>query len=586
MSFPLRWRLPSLRRPSLGALSLTLLLVGGAALAADGPQKTTAAVAAPIPQAQQRPGHAGIASANSLATNAGLEVLAKGGNAFDAAIAVASTLSVVEPESSGIGGGFMAVLHRAKDDHDVFIDAREAASAAVNPKDYVNADGSPNRDAALKGPLSAGIPGEPAGLVLIAKRYGKLSLKQSLAPAIRIASEGFQPDPRLRGAIAAEQQDLQRWPASAAKYLPNGAPPTDGALWKDPDQAHTLELLAAQGSDGFYRGATADKLIAAVRAAGGNWTLADLASYQAKERTPITVDYRGYRIVTAPPPSSGGVAIVEILNILSGFDLGKLDQAHRVHLIVEAMRRAFRDHNDYLGDPDFVKMPLDMLLSPYYADGLRQGILPDRATPSSMLPRAEASEPGMHTTHFSIIDGDGNMAAVTATVNYTMGSTFVAAGTGVLLNDEMDDFALVPNQPNVYGLLGNVANAPAPGKRMLSSMSPSIVIGADRTAVIGSPGGSTIITQVLEGILNFIDGESAQQIVAHKRFHHQYMPDEVMVENGTFDTATTDQLTKMGYNMKQRESWGFMNVVTWDRKTNQLDAASDPRHPSGLGKVQ
>ena len=586
MSFPLHWRLPSSSLRSLSLLSLSLLLVGGVAWAADGPQKTVPAVAARTQQWQQGPGYAGIASANFVATNAGLEVLAKGGNAFDAAIAVASTLSVVEPESSGIGGGFMAVLHQAKGDHDVFIDAREVAAASVNPKDYLSPDGSPNRDAALKGPLSAGIPGEPAGLVLLSKRYGRLPLKQSLAPAIRIASEGFQPDPRMHGAIAAEQKDLQRWPASAAKYLPNGAPPIEGSLWRDPDQAHTLELLAAHGNDGFYSGETASKMIAAVNAAGGKWTLADLANYQAKERTPIIVNYRGYRIVTAPPASSGGVAIAEILNILSGFELGKLDQAHRVHLIVEAMRRAFRDHNDYLGDPDFVKMPLDMLLSPYYADGLRQSILPDRATPSSMLPPAEASEPGMHTTHFSIIDADGNMAAVTATVNYTMGSTFVAAGTGVLLNDEMDDFALVPNQPNVYGLLGNVANAPAPGKRMLSSMSPSIVIGADRTAVIGSPGGSTIITQVLEGILNFIDGESAQQIVAHKRFHHQYMPDVVDVETGTFDAGTTDELTKMGYSLKQRESWGFMNVVTWDRKTNKLDAASDPRHPSGLGKVQ
>jgi gamma-glutamyltranspeptidase/glutathione hydrolase len=227
-----------------------------------------------------------------------------------------------------------------------------------------------------------------------------------------------------------------------------------------------------------------------------------------------------------------------------------------------------------------------MLLSPYYADGLRQGILHDKATPSSMLPRAEAPEPGMHTTHFSIIDADGNMAAVTSTVNYTMGSSFVAAGTGVLLNDEMDDFALVPNKPNVYGLLGSAANAPKGGKRMLSSMSPSIVIGADRTAVIGSPGGSTIITQVLEGILHFIDGESAQQIAAHKRFHHQYLPDVVNVEEGTFDAATSEALTKMGYTLKPRESWGFMNVVTWDRKTNKLDAASDPRRPSGLGKVQ
>ncbi len=580
MNFPLRRRLPCLSLPFLIVLSLGSSLPLGEAFAAAG-VPTTDAVAA-----QQRPGHAAIASANFLATKAGLEVLAKGGNAFDAAVAVASTLSVVEPESSGIGGGFMAVLHRAKDGRDVFIDARETAPAAVDSKDYLNPDGSPNRDAALKGPLSAGIPGEPAGLVLIARSYGRLPLQQSLAPAIRIARDGFKPDSRLRGSIAAQQKDLQRWPASAAKYLPDGAPPAEGAIWRDPDQARTLALIAAHGDDGFYRGETADRLIAAVHAAHGNWTPADLASYRAKERTPIVVNYRGYRIVTAPPPSSGGVAIAEILNILSGFDLAKLDQPHRVHLIVEAMRRAFRDHNDYLGDPDFVKMPLDMLLSPFYADGLRQGILPDQATPSSMLPRAEASEPGMHTTHFSIIDADGNMAAVTSTVNYTMGSTFVAAGTGVLLNDEMDDFALVPNKPNVYGLLGSVANAPKAGKRMLSSMAPSIVIGADRIAVIGSPGGSTIITQVLEGILHFIDGESAQQIVAHKRFHHQYMPDEVDVEAGTFDPATTDALQKMGYALKQRAPWGFMNVVTWDRRTNQLDAASDPRHASGLGKVQ
>jgi len=581
MTLSLHWRLPA-----LSMLSLSLLLVGGSALAVDGVPKAVQPTAAQVVRTHRRPGHAAIASANFLATNAGLEVLAKGGNAFDAAVAVAATLSVVEPESSGMGGGFMAVLHRAKDGHDVFIDAREVAPAAVDSKAYVNPDGSPNRDAALNGPLSAGIPGEPAGLVLIARRYGRLPLKQSLAPAIRIARDGFQPDSRLRADIADQQKELQRWPASAAKYLPGGAPPAKGAVWRDPEQAHTLELLAAHGDDGFYRGDTAKKLVAAVRTAGGNWSMADLASYRAKERTPISIDYRGYRIITAPPPSSGGVAIAEILNILSGFDLGKLDQAHRVHLIVEAMRRAFRDHNDYLGDPDFVKMPLDMLLSPYYADGLRQSILADKATPSSMLPAAAAGEPGMHTTHFSIIDADGNMAAVTSTVNYIMGSNFVAGDTGVLLNDEMDDFALVPGKPNVYGLLGSVANAPKPGKRMLSSMSPTIVIGASRTAVIGSPGGSTIITQVLEGILDFIDGQSAQQIVAHKRFHHQYMPDVVDVEPGAFDPATIAELTGMGYTLKQRDPWGFMNVVTWDRRTNQLDAASDPRHPSGLGKVE
>jgi gamma-glutamyltranspeptidase/glutathione hydrolase len=570
-SYP-RWRV----------LLLSLLLTCGGASAADQPARV---VHAPAAQAQ-KPGHAAIASANFLATNAGLEVIAAGGNAFDAAVAVASTLSVVEPESSGLGGGFMAVLRRASDGREVFIDAREVAPAAVNAKDYLKADGTPNRDAALNGPLSAGIPGEPAGLAWLAEHYGRLPLKQSLAPAIRTARDGFEPDSRLRGAIAERADDLRRWPASAAKYFVDGKPPVAGRLWRDPDQARTIELLAEHGRDGFYKGEVARKLVTAVRAAGGNWSEADLAAYQVKERAPISVDYRGYRIVTAPPPSSGGVAVAEILNILRGVQTEKLDRAHRIHYVIEAMRRAFRDHNDYLGDPDFVKMPLDMLLSPYYADGLRQSILPDKATPSAMLPSSAARDPGPHTTHFSIIDKDGNMIAVTSTVNYTLGSTFVAAGTGVLLNDEMDDFALVPNKPNVYGLLGSTANAPKPGKRMLSSMTPSLVIGTDRTAVIGSPGGSTIITQVLEGILAFIDGKDASDIVAQKRYHHQFMPDRVDVEQGVFDAATTRELERMGYTLHPREPWGFMNVVTWDHRDNKLDAASDPRRPSGLGKVQ
>ena len=565
---------------------LALLFSTSIAYAADSRPSVSPVATPSSPVLAQRPGHAGIASANFHATEAGLEVLAKGGNAFDAAIAVASTLSVVEPESSGIGGGFMAVLHRASDGHEVFIDARETAPLAVNSKDYLNKDGTPNRDTALNGPLSAGIPGEPAGLAWLAVHYGKLPFKDSLAPAIRIARDGFEPDPRLINSIAEREQDLRRWPASVAKFLPDGKPPVAGQVWRDPDQAHTLELLSEHGADGFYRGETAKKIIDAVRAAGGNWTAKDLENYQVKERTPIFVDYHGYRVVTAPPASSGGVAVAQILNILSGFDLSKLDEAHRTHLVIEAMRRAFRDHNDYLGDPDFVKMPLDMLLSPYYAAGLRQTILMDRATPSSMLAASTGVDPGMHTTHFSVIDADGNIASITLTVNYVLGSTFVAQGTGVLLNDEMDDFALVPNKPNVYGLLGSAANAPAPGKRMLSSMTPSIVFGADRVAVIGSPGGSTIITQVLEGILAFIDGKDAAGIVAQKRFHHQYMPDRVDVEPGAFDPATADTLTRMGHTLKERNPWGFMNVVTWNLKTNKLDAASDPRRESGLGKVQ
>jgi len=572
------------RLPRWRVLLLGLLLGSGAALAAAPPAQVApaATVAAPV----QAPGHAAIASANFLATQAGLEVLGKGGNAFDAAVAVAATLSVVEPQSSGLGGGFLAVLRRASDGREVFIDAREIAPAAVNAKDYLNSDGLPDRDTALNGPLSAGIPGEPAGLAWLSGRYGRLSLGAALAPAIRIARDGFVPDSRLRGSIADRADLLKRWPASAEKYLIDGKPPVEGQRWRDPDQARTLQALAAHGHDGFYKGAVARRLVAAVRAAGGNWTAADLAAYQVKERAPISVDYRGYRIVTASPPSSGGVAIAEILNILRGVELDKLDRAHRVHYIIEAMRRAYRDHNDYLGDPDFVKMPLAMLLSPYYADGLRQSILPDQATPSAMLPSSAARDPGPHTTHFSIIDKDGNMIAVTATVNYTLGSGFVAAGTGILLNDEMDDFALVPGKPNVYGLLGSKANAPAPHKRMLSSMTPSLVIGADRSAVVGSPGGSTIITQVLEGILAFIDGKDASAIVAQKRFHHQFLPDRVDVEPGVFDPATARALERMGHTLHPRAPWGFMNVVTWDHRSNTLDAASDPRRPSGLGKVQ
>jgi gamma-glutamyltranspeptidase/glutathione hydrolase len=379
---------------------------------------------------------------------------------------------------------------------------------------------------------------------------------------------------------------MARYPASAAIYLPDGKTPQEGWTLRQPDLAKTLERLAADGADGFYKGETAKLLVSASRSAGGNWTAADLEAYKVKEREPLTVDYKGYRIVTAPPPSSGGVAIAEILNILSGYDLTKLDAAHAAHLTIEAMRRAFRDHNEYLGDPDFVKMPLDMLLSKYYADGLRATISPDKATPSDLLPTAMAPEPGMHTTHFSVIDADGNMVASTLTVNLEFGSAFVAKGTGVVLNDEMDDFALVPGQPNAFGLRGALANAPEPGKRMLSSMSPSFVFGADRTAVIGSPGGSTIITQVLEGILAFVDGKSASDITAQKRFHHQYLPDRVDVEAGVFDAATSKALTDMGHVLRNRSPWGFMNVVTWDHRTNKLDAASDPRRPSGLGKVQ
>lgn len=569
-------------RPIAGRARRGLCFVLAAMLCPVALAATTADSAQPnkLPE----PGTAAIASAHPLATLAGFEVLAAGGNAFDAAIAVESTLALVQPQSSGLGGGFFAILRPAASGKAIMLDAREAAPAAVNRDDYKKADGTPDRDASLNGPLAAGIPGAPAGIVWIAEHYGKLPLSKSLAPAIRIAREGFQPNKSTLEAITRRAEIIRRYPASAKLLLPGGKLPQAGWVLRNPDFAGTLEAIAKNGHEGFYAGETAHELVEGVQAAGGNWTLADLAGYQAKPRQPIEFDYNDYHIVTVSPPSSGGVALAEILNILSGYQLDDMDKIQRVHYIIEAMRRAFRDHNEYLGDPDFVDMPLDMLLSPFYAAGMRASILPHKATPSSMLPKALARNTGRHTSHYSIIDAQGNIAAVTTTVNTLFGSTFVAPGTGFVLNNEMDDFALVANAPNAYGLLGSEANKPEAGKRMLSSMSPTIVLGENRIGVIGSPGGSTIITQVLEGILAFIDGASAKEIVSKPRFHHQYLPDTVYLEPETFTADQRKKLEEMGYTLKNRGHWGFMNVVTWDLASNSLDAASDPRR-EGLAKV-
>jgi gamma-glutamyltranspeptidase/glutathione hydrolase len=530
------------------------------------------------------PGHAAIASAHKLATEAGFEVLAQGGNAFDAAVAVASTLSVVEPQSSGIGGGGLFLLHRASDGKDVMIDARERAPASTDAKLYLDAQGNLDQDKSWNGPLAAGIPGEPAGLVWMAEHYGKLPLAKSLAPAMRVAREGFQPDARLLDAIAERIDIIKRYPAAAKLYLENGVAPKAGWTFKDPDIAQTLEVIAGGG---FYKGEFAQRLVDGMNAVGGHWTLKDLADYQAKEREPLAFDYRGWRIVTAPPPSSGGIVLEEMLNILAGYDLTKLDRVHRVHTIVEAMRRAYRDRAAYLGDPDFVKMPLDELGSPLYAAGLRASIHPEKATPSDMLPGYMNKSERDHTSHFSIIDADGNMVSATQTVNLSLGDALVVAGTGFVMNNEMDDFALKAGAPNAFGLVGNDANAPKPGHRPLSSMTPSFVIGADRIGVIGTPGGSTIITQVLEGVLAFIDGELPAQIVANPRYHHQYLPDVIQAEHGAFSAEEVKGLEAMGHKVSERSHpWGFMNVVSWDRKTGKLYAGSDSRRASGSGMVK
>jgi gamma-glutamyltranspeptidase/glutathione hydrolase len=542
---------------------------------------------AAVAHAAGKPPHAAIASAHTLATAAGFEALEAGGNAFDAAVAVAAALSVVEPQSSGIGGGALLLLRRASDGKEVMVDARETAPAAVDPKDYLDANGQPDRDHALNGPLSAAIPGEPAALVWMAKHYGRLPLAKSLAPAIRIARDGFQPDSRYLNGIAEERDIVERYAGSVALYLDNGQPPKAGWTLRTPDLARVFEAMARDGNDGFYRGALAKTLVDGVRAAGGRWTLDDLAKYQVKERDPLAFDYRGWHIVTAPPPSSGGIALAEMLNMLSGYELGKLDRAHRVHLVVESMRRAYRDRAEYLGDPDYVKMPIAELTSPLYAAGLRASIHPDKATPSDLLAGYMAPTESPHTSHFSIIDKDGNLVSATQTVNTTFGSKFVVPGTGFVLNNEMDDFALVAGKPNAYGLVGNDNNAPKPGSRPLSSMTPSFVVGKDTIGVIGTPGGSRIITMVLEGILAFIDGEKPEQFVGNARYHHQYLPDVISAEKGAFTPEEVKALEAMGHKVSESERrWGFMNAVTWNRKTGEMHAGTDPRGVSGSAIVK
>lgn len=547
------------------------------------------AVATPLFSAElaQKPGRAAIASAHKLSTEAGFEILAQGGNAFDAAVAVAATLSVVEPQGSGIGGGGLFLLHRASDGDYRFVDAREVAPASTQASDYLDASGSLDEDKSRNGALSAAIPGEPAALVWIAERYGKLPLKRSLAPAIRIAHEGFEPDARLLDAIGERADVLRRHPASASLFLDQGRVPVAGWRLRNPDIARTLEHIANQGHDGFYRGKLASKLVKGVNAAGGKWTLADLADYTVKERTPLAFDYRDWRVVTAPPPSSGGIVLQEMLNILSGYDLQELNRVDRIHLIVEAMRRAYRDRAAYLGDPDYVTMPLAELGSPLYAAGLRASIHPQKATPSDLLPGYSRPREREHTSHFSIIDADGNMVSATQTVNLSLGGALVVPGTGFVMNNEMDDFALKAGTPNAFGLVGNDANAPRPGRRPLSSMSPSFLIGKDRIAVIGSPGGSRIITQVLLGMLAFIDGESPATIVANPRYHHQYLPDVVEIERQAFTATEIKQLETLGHSIVEREEpWGFMNVVSWDRRSGQLQAGADQRRASGSGIVR
>ena len=543
------------------------------------------------------PDGAAIASGHALATQAGMEILAKGGNAFDAAVAVSSTLAVVEPISSGLGGGGLFMLHDARTGKDVMLDARETSPESATPERFLDKNGALDRDRSVNGPWSAGIPGLPALLVQVAREHGRLPLKDSLAPAIRIATDGFPVYARMANGYAMRREVMERYPGTREVYLRNGRPIAEGDLFKQPELAHTLQLLADRGFDGFYRGETAKKLLAGVKKAGGQWRAEELAGYTVKAREPVVFDYRGWKITTAPPPSSGGIALASMLQILEGWDLATLDEAHRTHLVVEAMRRAYRDRTFFLGDPDFVQIPQKVLASRDYAQGLRATIHPDKATPSDLLSGKPTPLEDDETTHFSIIDGEGNRVGGTQTVNLLYGSGFIPAGTGVLLNNEMDDFALKPGTPNAFGVMGYEANAPKPGKRMLSSMTPTFMENADKVIVIGTPGGSRIITMVLLGILGYDAGLDAQQVAALPRYHHQWLPDEISAESGAFTPEVARQLQGMGHKVDlpgddaaggrgSSHVWGNLQTVEWDRRSNTLRGGSDPRNPVGSAEVR
>ena len=526
---------------------------------------------------------AAIATAHPLATAAGVDVLEAGGNAFDAAVAVSAALAVVEPYSSGIGGGGFWLLHRARDGRQVMLDGRERAPGRAGRDLYLDERGEVVPGLSMDGPLAAGIPGEPAALAHLAGRYGRLPLARSLAPAIRLAREGFEVDARYRDMARFRLAALRRSPEAARIFLRDNEVPPAGSHIRQSDLAHTLERLAEAGRDGFYKGELARRLVEGVRAAGGIWRMEDLADYRVVEREPVVFHFRDQRIVAASLPSSGGIGLATMLNILAPYALADMQPDARIHVIVEAMRRAYRDRAQYLGDPDFVPVPVARLVDPRYADGLRAGIHPGRATPSDLLPGRALLQRGADTTHFSIVDAEGNRVAATLSINYPFGAAHVVPGTGVLLNDEMDDFSAKPGVPNAYGLVGADANAIAPGKRPLSSMTPTFVESDRGVAILGTPGGSRIITMVLLAILDLQQHTDPAHWVALPRFHHQYLPDVIQFEPGALSGAVQQALAARGHRLQPvSRPWGNMQAIWLDTATGRSLAASDPR---GIGRA-
>ncbi|MCK5499526.1 MAG: gamma-glutamyltransferase, partial [Gammaproteobacteria bacterium] len=505
-------------------------------------------------------------------------------NAFDAAVAITAALAVVEPYGSGLGGGGFWLLHRAENGRQTMVDGREVAPSSASKNMYLDKHGDVVKGASINGPKAAGIPGVPAGLEYLAKRYGRLSLKETLAPAIRIAEQGFPVTERYQKLASYRLPVMQSFPSTAAIFLEENRIPDLGYNIIQTDLAETLKQIAAHGAAYFYTGGLATRMIQNISRKGGLWSAQDLSGYHVIEREPVISHYKNLRIISAPPPSSGGIVLAQVLSMLERFDLNAAEDVERKHIVIEVMRRAYRDRAAYLGDPDFIQIPQKRILDKDYLEGLAVTIDPDRATPSSVLGDIPISQQtGTQTTHFSVIDNEGNRVAATLSINLPFGSGFVIPGTGVLLNNEMDDFSAKAQIPNAYGLVGDQANAIEAGKRPLSSMSPTFIESEDRVGILGTPGGSRIISMVLLGILDFAEGHLPNSWVSIPRYHHQYLPDEVQFEKGGLSFLQQRALEKRGHVLNEKNRrYGNMQAILWDKKINKVFAASDPR---GEGKA-
>ena len=550
----------------IAAMIVCVIFPAGVASASDSP---------PVPAK-----HGMVVSAQALASQAGVEMLRQGGNAVDAAVAVGYALAVVYPAAGNLGGGGFMTL-RLADGRATFLDFREKAPLAASATMFLDEQGNVAKGRSTATWLAVGVPGSAAGLEAARARYGTLSRETVLAPAIRLAGEGFVLTPGDVALLKFGADAFRRDPAAAAIFLPNGAKLQPGDRLVQADLARTLELLAADGPDALYRGPIGDAIVAASAAGGGILQRRDFETYRVRELRPVECSYRGYLIQSAPPPSSGGIVMCEVLNILEGYDLRGmgLHSAAEVHVLVEAMRHAFLDRNVQLGDPDFVQNPVARLLDKGYASDIRGRIDKERATPSAELPPGTPPHEGANTTQFSVMDRDGNAVAVTYTLNGLFGIGRVASGTGILLNNEMDDFTSKPGVANMFGLVQGEANAIAPGKTPLSSMSPTIVSQDGKTVmVIGSPGGPRIITITLEAIINVIDhGMTVQEAIDTPRIHHQWLPDTVYIERFALSPDTRAILEERGYRFTESAPWGVAEGIL----------AGTPRlTPTGFGADQ